>query len=298
MESEEVSLMKISALILNWNQAELALAAAASVATQVTEVVLVDNGSREDDVSLLRRGVREHGYRLIVNEVNLGYAGGNNVGIVDAIERGAERLLVMNSDALAHAGSVQLLHDALDSDERIAVAMPAVVDARTGLVIHTSCRVNARTGAGQWDDYQRPIGDISREVRSTEYVSGEAFLARSAAFTDAGAFDERFFCYFEDGEWSMRLRGKDWMLVAVPAATFSHIVGASGVGLVGSYYRARNQVLFLRLGLRRGILASATTTAISLLRPLAIALLRDRNGRAAWAIARGWMAGVSLSARA
>ena len=78
------------------------------------------------------------------------------------------------------------------------------------------------------------------------YVSGEAFLARAEVFELVGRFNERYEMYFEDAEWSIRVRRAGWLLEAVPAAVFRHEWGSSLPSAKRIFRLARARVLFYR----------------------------------------------------
>jgi GT2 family glycosyltransferase len=241
--------VKTAAVILNWNQAAMTEDAAMSVLGAVDTVYLVDNGSQRDDRDRLERFSREAALTFLGNEANVGYAGGNNVGIRRALTDGHEAVLVMNNDAVARAAAIQALIDRLETASHVGVVAPTVVEIPSSRVLHTSCRLDVQSGRAAWEERGISLRDVHPAPRPTGYVSGEAFLARAAVFEDCGFFDERFFCYYEDVEWSVRVRRSGWELEVVPSAVFGHVGGESAAGLEGAFYRARNAPLFLRWGL-------------------------------------------------
>lgn len=288
--------MKIAAVILNWNQAELTMQAAASVEDQVVHVYVVDNASQENDRALLRRFADEHGITLIVNACNGGYAGGNNLGIARAMVDGYDAILVMNNDAIAEQGAVATLATRLTEAEDVAAVAPTEVSIPSGNVIHTACWLDLETGATRHDDKGRDPAELDPSPMETGYVSGAAFLARSAVFSACGLFDERYFCYWEDTDWSVRVLRSGWRLEIVPTALVGHRLGASTPTTTGAYYQARNRPLFLRRTLGtsrvRALRLSLIPTAI-----LVGSLLRRAR---VWAALRGAVGGwvVGLVSRA
>jgi GT2 family glycosyltransferase len=285
--------VKIGAVILNWNQAGLTERAARSVLDDVERVYLVDNGSRLEDRDRLERFSCAAGTAFLGNGTNLGYAGGNNVGIRCALSDGCDAVLVMNNDATARTGAVQALAERLLTAPDVGVVAPTVVDVPSGRVLHTSCSLDLESGRVAWDDHGTSLTDVHRAPRPTGYVSGEVFLARRAVFQECGVFDERYFCYYEDVEWSVRVRRSGWELEVVPSAAFGHVGGGSGAGLNGAFYRARNSPLFLRWGLgksrRDAIVISAGQQMMRIARQL-----RHGHIRTAFAgTVAGWATGIA-----
>src|SRR4051794_1380517 len=118
--------MKVAALILNWNGGELVERAILSVLDQVETVIVVDNASAPDERARLSNLASRDGVLLIQNETNIGYAAGNNVGLRRALEDDYDAVLVMNNDAEAEPGAVELLKSHLAGDERLGGVGPTV----------------------------------------------------------------------------------------------------------------------------------------------------------------------------
>jgi len=284
--------MKIAAVILNWNRAELTEAAAQSVMSDVSQVYLVDNGSVAEQIERLTTFAEKHGMTLIRNGVNLGYAAGNNRAIDAAVRGGYDGILVMNNDAAAELGAVPALAGHLESESRLGVVQPTVVSAATGRVLHTRCSLDIRKGTAAWVDHGRDIEEIDGDPKPTGYVSGEAFLAKAEVFAQAGDFDERYDLYFEDVEWSLRVRDAGWRLATVPHAVFTHVVSASVPSLTGIYQRARNRMFFLRFGLGATRLAAARLSARRQLLLVGSLLRRGHVWLAVRGVVAGWTAGL------
>jgi len=286
------------AVVLNWNQAKLALEAAASVEGAVETVILVDNGSAPEERALLAAAATDRGYTMIQSEVNLGYAAGNNLAFTPEFLSDYDYFLLMNSDAAALPGGVERLRSYLTANPRVAAVIPTVIAPDTAVVHHTSCTVLPIAARGRWDDCGISLDAVSGGSRETGCISGEAVMIRAEALRECGGFDARFFCYFEDTEWSVRVRRAGWRLAVEPSAVFTHIVGASGVAVFGAYYRARNHVLFQRIGLQRPRFAAAAVGAALLAQPVWRNLVRRRELGAVRALINGWLAGVRMDIRA
>lgn len=285
--------MRTVAVILNWNQAELAERAAMSVMQEVDDVYLVDNGSRNEDRHRLERFACETALTFLATDANLGYAGGNNRAIRHALSEGCDAILVVNSDAVAYAGAVSSLVARLRVAPQVGVVAPTVVCIPQGHVLHTSCRLDLDSGEAAWEDTGISLNDVNPLPRPTDYVSGEAFLARAEVFRECGAFDERFFCYYEDVEWSVRARRVGWRLEAVPSAIFGHVGGGSSIGRSGAFYRARNSLLFLRWGLGKSRRQAIGLSAVPQLVRTARQLRQGEVRNAFAGTMAGWAVGIA-----
>ena len=283
----------VAAVILNWNQAELTRQCAVSVQEQVDYVYIVDNASDPADCELLY-GIQGEKTTLIVNASNVGYAAGCNRGVYEAVKAGFAAVLIMNNDAFPDPGSIGLMVDRLENSPRVGAIGPAVVKSGTREVLHGVCHLDLRTGRTRWP--QRGVAPDALDKRpvATGYLSGEAMLVRSAVINAIKMFDERYFCYYEDADWSVRARRAGWMLEVVPEAIFEHIVGASSVGQVGTYYRARNLPLFLRLAFGRSRPVAAILAAPTELLVFGALVRRGRITLALRGVLGGWLAGAAM----
>ncbi len=241
--------MDIAAIILTWNQSDLTEVAARSVATDVNKVHIVDNGFRHEELERLRAFAGANDITLVENGRNLGYGAGNNTAIARALQNGHEALLIMNNDAWAEPGAVELLAARLDEASGVGAVQPMVVTVAGDEVQHTTCSIDVRRGQLGWDDVGRLKSEVDRRTRPAGWLSGEAILARAEVFNQIGSFDERYFIYFEDVDWSLRVKRAGWELETVGAAVFRHAITASMPSVGAAFHFTRSRVLFLRFGL-------------------------------------------------
>lgn len=245
---------RVSIIILNWNNAEDTLACLDSVAAldyPAARVIVVDNGSTDDSAARIRAAYPD--VELIETGENLGYAGGNNVGIRHALAQGADYVCILNNDVIVDPGFLGPLVDALQAEADVGVVTPLAVERTegSGRVWALGLAVNRRTAAvtrlhaGQDLDVWR--GRLPFEV---EVASGAAMVARREVLERAGLMDEEFFLYYEEVDWCLSLHGYGYRILAVPASVVWHKVsGTLGVASPQiDYYMLRNH---LRLICRR-----------------------------------------------
>ncbi len=288
---------KVAAVVLNWNGLEDTLACLDSLAQidvggASLEIVAVDNGSR---ISPREEILRRHPQvKVIENPVNLGYAGGNNVGIAHGLETGADFVWLLNNDLVVRA-------DALTELLAVAAQYPRAA-ALGGKVLRADdpSRVWVAWGEVSWrQSLIRLVGedaaddgrwDLEREV---EWIPGCALLLRADALAEVGLLEEDYFAYHEDVEWAARARQAGWSCRYVGASTAVHSVhgssgGAAHYGGFRKYLSARNSVLYARkYGRRhqRALMAAAIVATLPFQ-----ALRRSLSGEAAGVVmkVRGW----------
>jgi GT2 family glycosyltransferase len=288
----------LSIVVLNWNGADDTLRCLASVEEfgAGATVVVVDNGSREDDAARVAEVVeRSVGVTLVRNAENLGFAGGCNLGIRVALESGARYVLLLNNDATLEPGAVETLLEFMDRHPRAGLVSPLILDA-SGERVWAAGGIRARRevvcGLGLTG---RPVAVVPRGPFQSYALTGCALLVRREVFEQVGTFDPDYFAYVEDVDLSRRAAGAGWELWVVPAARVRHRVSRSSGGgytPLRSYLLGRGTGLFVR---RRA--AFDQRLGFALLAPLGAlaAIVREAtrgNARAARAKARGYLDGV------
>ena len=237
---------RVTAVVVHWRDAEDTRGCLESLAAEPgLDVVVVDNGARPPLGALAAPVV------CLRSEENLGYAGGANLGIAAALERGADTVLLLNNDARVLPGATAAAVRVLASDPRVAVVGPKVLAREDpsrlwlawGRVTYRQSLVSL-CGAGE------PDGPPFARERDVEWVAGCAMWLRAGALRDLGLLDEAFFAYHEEVDWCTRARSAGWRVVYCPAAVVTH----TGRGTAGSpasvhirkYFAARNTILFAR----------------------------------------------------
>jgi hypothetical protein len=232
--------MNLVAVVLNWNGGEDTPRVLASLAG--IETICVDNGSTDGSEAEVERRFQE--VELIRNGANLGFAGGNNVGIRRALERGADWVLLINNDAVAEPGLTEALERAAAArpDAGLLACKVLFEDGQTVMYAGASFRAwlgysGRRVGHGGPDRYHE-LADVGR-------ADGAAMAVSRVAAERVGLLDEALFAYVEDVDWSVRMRAAGYAVVFVPDAVVRHKGSASTGGTsstTGLYYSARNTI--------------------------------------------------------
>jgi GT2 family glycosyltransferase len=239
---------KIYIIILNWNLPQDTLECVKSVRQSSHdhfEMVVVDNGSTDNSREIFKKQLP--GTTLLVSSKNLGYAGGNNLGVRLALKNKADYVLLLNNDTVVDGRMIETLLGAAESDPSVGILSPAIY-------YHAHPERIWRLGAVQpvWWPMPLEIGrnrldkNQYRQSLSVEYVTGCAMWIRCALFEDVGLLDESFFMYYEDADFCVRAREKGWLIKVIPQAKIWHKISRS-LGRqtsIASYYRVRNRIVF------------------------------------------------------
>lgn len=248
---------RVCAIILNWNGLEDTLACLASlkkVRYENLDLLVVDNGSEGNDAETLRNLFGDEIY-LIRNEVNAGYAGGNNIGIAYAIDNlDPDYLLLLNNDTLVDPDFLRELAVAAEKDPGIGIVGPKTLDYHepdrlqfTIATLRTAVGKIAYTGKGELDHGQYDA------VAETQYVQGSCMLIKSAVCASIGLLNEDYFAYWEDMEFCIRAIKAGFKLAYCPSARIWHKGSASTRGATGIrlYYGTRNRFMLYRAHIPR-----------------------------------------------
>ena len=245
-------------VVLNWNGLTDTLACVHSLRAlryPTRRIVVVDNGSTDGSVEALRTEASDRGIDLLECDRNLGYAGGNNVGIRHALDQGADFILVLNNDTVVDSMLLDELLGAAGRYPEAGCFGPWI------FYMHDPERLwctrsewasadAAFTAPGKG----RLAAELSQTPASTEYVCGAALFLRAEVASKIGLFDERFFLVYEDSDWGFRARRAGFECMTVPSARVWHKVGTSFGGEASplrTYFSVRNKLLWAEKNLPR-----------------------------------------------
>jgi GT2 family glycosyltransferase len=280
--------MRLVAVVLNWNGGEDTAHALASLAAQGIETICVDNGSADGSDAAVERHFPA--VELVRNGANLGFAGGSNVGIRRALERGADWVLLVNNDAAVEEGLEAALERAAAARPDAGLLACKVLFEDGATVMYAGASFRAWLGySGRRDGFGGP--DRFHELRDVGRADGAAMAVSRAAAERVGLLDEGLFAYVEDVDWSLRMRAAGLAVVLVPDAVVRHKGSAStggGASTANLYYSARNTILvaerarplpFGVRSLRRGVVVATH---------LLQAVSHPAPGQAMSAVVEGW----------
>jgi GT2 family glycosyltransferase len=217
-------------------------------------IYVVDNGSSDGSEETLRAW--DPALTILQAGGNLGWSGGNNVGIRAALEDGCAHVLLLNNDAMLRPEALDILVEATRHFPRAACLGALIVDAHDpDWVEFGGSYVDARTHLpchihGRLSELVLPL-----EPKSMVAVKGCAMLLTAVGLAEVGLLTEDYFLNYDETDWCYRANVAKLENVLVPNAIVEHKGAASFEGAGGPLYRyfiTRNRLLFARrhLGLR------------------------------------------------
>lgn len=236
-------------VILNWNGLKDTLECLASLRGQrypELKIHVVDNGSEKDEAEVIESHYPE--VSVLRQEKNLGFCGGNNVGIKRALAGGADYVLILNNDTIVPPDCISELMHGLLQQETVGSASPLILRYPDTDVIWFAGTVWENKTAG----LRVPLGGqpqsqlTSAEPFTTNVACGCCLLAPSSVWREVGLFDERYFAYYEEADWSRRVQNAGLDCYVIPSATLYHKVTRSTPSVVCTYMMARNRLLWMK----------------------------------------------------
>lgn len=210
--------------------------------------VVVDNGSGPSAVARLREQI---GARpLLTAGDNLGYAGGNNLGIRYALDRGCEFVWILNPDARPEPVALPRLLATMRANPDAGVVGARLLNGGSDPVtIATDGGIIDWSQGGATDHVnvgERDAGSPAGPAHPVDYVPGACMLVRRAVFEDVGLLPERWFLYFEETDFNLRVRRAGWRTLVDPRARVWHYKRSSGrvPAPYYVYYYVRNRLAF------------------------------------------------------
>jgi len=239
-------------VVLTWNglaDVTTCLESFACVEYPNYKVLVVDNGSEDTTVAVIRE--RYPWVTLIENGTNLGYVGGNNVGMRYALQHGAEYVFILNNDTKMTPDVISQLVQIMQSDRRIAIA------GAKNLLMADPTQTWAKYGVLNWGPMLSAlVGRYAPDTpedspKDVDWVIGNGCMMSREALERVGLFDETFFQVHEDIDWSVRAREAGYRVLYVDTAAILHKGAGSALAerpVVFSYgyFLGRNPILFAR----------------------------------------------------
>ena len=261
---------KVFVVILNWNRAKDTIDALVSVSNLTIkdyklDVIVIDNASSDNSLreitsktqKLTRKLITFH---IIKNKENLGFAAGNNVGLMYALKNKADFVMTLNNDTVVHPDLLIRLIEAARRNPDLGSASPKIYFAK-GFEFHKDRYIKTDLGEVLWYgggdiDWAnvygktRGVDEVDKgqydKVEETDFATGACMFIRRNVLEKSGLFDEKYFMYYEDTDLSLRIKKNGFKLFYIPQAIVWHKVAqSSGIGSELNYYFiTRNRLLF------------------------------------------------------
>ena len=244
----------VSVITVNYNEAEVTCALLDSIRRQPyrpVEVIVVDNASRENPETLFRSRYPE--VTFLRSEQNLGFAGGNNLALKHAT---GAYLFFVNNDAELTDHTIGNLLQLFENQPQAGIVSPLIcyapeagAGAGPDLIQYAGMTpIHPLTGRNRTIGNREPDSGQYSEPKQTAYAHGAAMMVPRRVLDLAGPMQEDFFLYYEELDWSERIRKAGWQVWVQPLAKVYHkeSLTVKKLGALKTYFLNRNRVWFMR----------------------------------------------------
>ena len=235
--------------VLNWNKAATTLICLEyllklDIPTNLTvKIFVVDNGSTEDDWTHLSEGIKNNPVTLIRLQKNLGFCGGHNIVMQQAINDDVDYVWLVNNDGITLPETLARLVDVAETDPSCGAVSPLIV------TIHDEQLIDF---CGAYHDWEKLAGirfnckinndNIDYDMTSL-WLQGAAILFCVKALKEVGLFDDNYFAYYEDNDICAKLAFSGWKNRVAFNARFQHDIPSERPPYF-YYLMARNAFFF------------------------------------------------------
>jgi len=238
----------VSVITVNFNQPQYTLELLASLQHSEyrnVEIIVVDNGSRENPEQAIRSAYPH--VKVVVSSDNLGFAGGNNLGVAAAT---GKYLFFINNDTEVCPNTIRPLVDFFETHPDAGMISPKIIYYNSGELIQYvgSSRINPYTGRNFREGFKEKDNGQFDTTRLTELAHGAAMMVPKAVIDKVGMMQEFFFLYYEELDWCETIKKAGYKVYVVPESKIYHKESMS-VGknsTLKTYYMTRNRLLFMR----------------------------------------------------
>jgi GT2 family glycosyltransferase len=248
---ETMTYPRTTVIILNWNGLKDTIECLESL-RKITypdyQVLVVDNGSTGDDVKVLRERFGDY-IHIIENDMNYGFAEGNNIGMRYALANlDPSYLLLMNNDVKVAPNLLTELVAAAENDTKVGLLGPLVYDYYRADVV-------TGTGHGQRISWWRGttygirsnmLQDAISGMFEADCIEGSCMLIPRRVLEQVGMLDPEYFAYWEETDWCVRIRAAGYRVGCVTSSKIWHKVKPFYMDSRKLYFLLRNNIMFMR----------------------------------------------------
>lgn len=204
------------------------------------QIIVVDNNSGDN----LEKEIKKFSDVIFIqNKKNLGFTGGNNVGIKYALISGADYIFILNPDTIIDKSCIFALVNNINEGDILG---PKIYFYKSHKIWYAGGILDKLNVIGKHRGVdEEDIGQY-KSIEETDYVSGAALFTKKEVFDKIGFFDENYFLYYEDSDFCLRAKKAGFKILYIPEALVYH-KNAQSTGLgspLQDYFITRNRLLF------------------------------------------------------
>ena len=208
---------KIAIIIVNWKQYELTINCLLSIKKleyKNWKVILVDNESNFEKINKIKSDFNK--VEVIESKENLGFASANHLGIKYAIKNKFEYIMLLNNDTEVNKKFLSPLLNSFQNDNSLGAVQP--------LIMNYNNRVKVWNAGGYLNNFFGfpYTNKLNNKKRQIDWITGCCIVLKTKVIKKAGLMDEDFFAYYEDVDWSLRIKKLGYKLGIVESSVIFH----------------------------------------------------------------------------
>jgi GT2 family glycosyltransferase len=241
---------KVAIIIVNWKQYELTkscLFSLKKINCDDHQIILIDNESNQKELKSIKNQFEN--IVTFSNEKNLGFTGANNIGIKHAIKNEFEYVMLINNDTEVEKNFINPLIDSLEKYKNLGAVQPLILNfSKTKKVWNAGGFLNKFFG------YSYVNKNTEGIKKNIDWITGCCFFVRTEVIKKIGLLDDNFFAYYEDIDWSIRIKNAGYDLAFIESSVIYHHGSKSSQNQLNEgtlspfvhYFNIRNHLFLLR----------------------------------------------------
>ena len=196
----------VAIIIVNWKKYDITSTCIESILNSTNsnfKIILVDN---ESDNKKLKKFKYRNEIEIIQNKKNEGFSKANNIGIDYALKNNYDYTLLINNDTIVEKNLIEVLLKTAQ-EKSFSVVQPLILNYNGKEIWNAGGRINYFFG--NFITRKKLGNSLNSSHELTEWFTGCCCLFKTKIFKDIGKLDERFFAYYEDVDFSLRLKNMD-----------------------------------------------------------------------------------------
>ncbi len=252
--NEQNKVPKVSIVILNWDgkkDTAVCLESLKKITYPNYHIILVDNGSHDDSSTYFKKN---YAYvSLITIKENIGFTGGNNVGMKEALKQNADYVLMLNNDTVVEPVFLNKLVEAAEEDKITGIFGPKILYySKPYKIWSAGGNFIPFIGKARTIGINEEDGEQYDQKKEVAWVTGCAMFIRRSVLEKIGLLEEKYFSNYEDIDFCLTAKKKGFKILYVPKAIIYHKIAKDWGGLDSPlyiYYQVRNNLLFIKRNL-------------------------------------------------
>ncbi|MEA3496863.1 MAG: glycosyltransferase family 2 protein [Bacteroidota bacterium] len=240
----------VSIISVNYNQSEVSCEMIESLRKASypnLDIIIVENGSPNDNPEIIKEKYPE--INLIISKENLGFAGGNNLGVKEAK---GKYVLFLNNDTEVESGFLEPLVEQFESNPEIGMMSPKLIyyhSENQKLIQYAGANsINPFTGRGSKIGFKAIDEGQFNDIRETKFGHGAALMLPMKVIKKVGLMPDIYFLYYEEHDWCEMVKRNNYKIYYVGKSKVLHkeSISVGKNSILKSYYMTRSRLIFMK----------------------------------------------------